>query len=124
MARIAVLERLSEAKSPLSHADLAELLVPIGLDRATVYRNLVDLAEANLVRRAELGDHVWRFELIQAGDAHSTEAHPHFICIDCGQVTCLSGTAFSISPPPGSQGSVIHDLTEVLLKGHCGQCVT
>src|SRR5215831_18148858 len=62
-ARIAVLRRLRSAKSPLSHSELAEELTPLGLDKATVFRNLTDLTDAGLVVRTELGDHVWRFAL-------------------------------------------------------------
>ena len=121
-ARLAVLQQLRAAKTPLSHAELAKELVPTGLDRATVYRNLMDLAEIGLVARAELGDHVWRYEVRREGHDHSAE-HPHFVCIDCGAVTCLTDVHVDISPAPGSKKSTISSLTEVLLKGHCGKCV-
>jgi Fur family ferric uptake transcriptional regulator len=121
-ARLAVLRQLREAIVPLSHADLATELVPTGLDRATVYRNLMDLAEAGLVARAELGDHVWRYELRRHPGEHDVE-HPHFVCVDCGKVTCLTDVKFELSPEPGSKKSSIGSLTEVLLKGHCGKCV-
>ncbi|MEX0714592.1 MAG: transcriptional repressor [Pirellulales bacterium] len=121
-ARIAVLEKLEQAKTPLSHAELADVLVPQGFDRATVYRNLIDLTEAGLVARSELGDHVWRFESRRKGHAHISE-HPHFVCVDCGEVSCLSDVSVDISPTPGTSTSVIGELTEVLLKGRCGRCV-
>jgi Fur family ferric uptake transcriptional regulator len=57
-ARMAVMRWLQDAKSPATHAEIAEDLVPLGFDKATVYRNLTDLAEAGLVTRSELGDHV------------------------------------------------------------------
>jgi len=121
-ARLAVLEQLRRARTPVSHAELAKDLVPTGLDRATVYRNLMDLAESGLVARAELGDHVWRYEIKREGHDHNAE-HPHFVCIDCGEVTCLTDVDVAISPAPGSKKSTIAGLTEVLLKGHCGKCV-
>jgi Fur family ferric uptake transcriptional regulator len=121
-ARLAVLKQLRKTLVPLSHADLAKELVPEGLDRATVYRNLMDLAEAGLVARAELGDHVWRYELRRKGHEHDIE-HPHFVCVDCGQVTCLTDVKLEITPTPGTKKSSIGQLTEVLLKGHCGKCV-
>lgn len=120
-ARVAVLQRLEAATTPLSHAELAEELVPMGFDRATVYRNLVDLAEAGLVSRAELGDHVWRYELRRETHEHDTE-HPHFVCIGCGEVTCLLDVSVAITPSPGSKQSQIGVLTEVLLKGRCTRC--
>jgi Fur family transcriptional regulator, ferric uptake regulator len=122
LARVAVLEQLDAAAGPLSHAELADVLVPQGFDRATVYRNLIDLTEAELVSRAELGDHLWRFETRRAGGEHSAQ-HPHFVCVDCGEVSCLADINVDISPSPGSKRSVIGELTEVLLKGRCGRCV-
>ena len=85
------------------------------------YRNLMDLAEAGIVSRAELGDHVWRYEVRREGHEHSAE-HPHFVCVDCGEVTCLTETSVDITPTPGTKKSSIGSLTEVLLKGHCGKC--
>ena len=62
-ARISVLQKLRASNSPLTHAEIAETLVPVGFDKATVFRNLTDLTDAGLVSRTELGDHVWRFEV-------------------------------------------------------------
>ena len=120
-ARIAVMQRLEAATNPLTHAEIAHELVPLGFDKATVYRNLIDLTEAHLVSRTELGDHVWRFELRRSNSHHDAE-HPHFLCVDCGEVTCLADVQVDITPSPGSQTSSIGELTEVLLKGHCGRC--
>src|SRR6478736_4082746 len=87
-ARLAVMHWLQKAKSPATHAEIAASLVPLGFDKATVLRNLTDLVEAGLVSRKELGDHVWRFEV--RDESHPTDCtHPHFICVDCGSVTCL-----------------------------------
>src|SRR6185295_17957420 len=61
-ARVEVLRLVEASSTPLSHAELVEMLAPQGLDRVTIYRNLNDLAGAGLVRKADLGDHVWRFE--------------------------------------------------------------
>ena len=119
---MAVLQRLDHAKAPLSHAELADALAPLRMDRATVYRNLIDLTEKGLVTRSELGDHVWRFEARREGKSHVTD-HPHFVCLACGEVSCLDEVHVDISPSPGSKRSVIGELTEVLLKGRCERCV-
>ncbi|MCL6502172.1 MAG: transcriptional repressor [Pirellulales bacterium] len=121
-SRVAVLQRLEAAGRPVTHAELAEELGRQGFDRATVYRNLADLTEAGLVTRSELGDHVWRFEARREGLPHTLD-HPHFVCLDCGSVACLSDVQIQIQPAPGSKRSVIGQLTEVLLKGRCGRCV-
>lgn len=118
--RIAVLDRLRRADAPLSHAEIAEDLLPLGFDRATIYRNLVDLAEAGLVTRVEVGDHVWRYEVRAA--ASQDGEHPHFVCNDCGTVSCLPRVSVDIRPAPGSRRSVVAEVSEVVLKGRCDSC--
>lgn len=122
--RVAVLGWLRRARAPLSHGEIAEALAPQGFDRATIYRNLVDLTDAGLLRRIDVGDHVWRFEREgDGGAAKSAKAsHPHFVCVDCGALSCLPEVSVAISPKPGSQRSKIGDVSQVLLQGHCGQC--
>jgi Fur family ferric uptake transcriptional regulator len=117
--RLAVLQVLEGAKSPLSHADVADALDDETLDRATVYRNLMALTEAGIVRRTDLGDHVWRFELVRAVTAHET-AHPHFVCTDCGTVSCMPGVTVRIDG--GGAASVARRGFEVQLRGVCGDC--
>lgn len=117
--RIAVLQRLEAAAGPLSHGEIAKKLAPSGYDRATVYRNLIDLVEAGLVTRTDLGDHVWRFELLR-GKPHG--AHPHFLCTDCGDVSCLPGNAVKIVPARGVPRAVGKHDFEVQVKGRCDSC--
>ena len=119
-ARLWVMEQLIQATSPVTHADVAETLSPKGFDRATIYRNLVELTDAGLVSRIELGDHVWRFELKRLGGGNGE--HPHFVCIDCGEVSCLPRVSVNIKPSPGTKSSSINKVTEVLLMGRCGNC--
>ena len=118
-ARIAVLQHLQAAPSPLTHAEIADQLVPQGYDKATVYRNLIDLTEAGIVSRSELGDHVWRFEVRGEGEGHDGE-HPHFVCVACGSVTCLGDV--KITPTKKKEWAGIADISEVLLKGRCTNC--
>ncbi len=117
-ARISVLNALKRSAKPQTHAELSDLLVPLGFDKATVFRNLTDLAEAELVLRTELGDHVWRFEL--RDPSHDRSSHPHFVCVDCGSVSCIEDMAL---PSPSIRRSLnIARISEVLVKGHCGTC--
>ena len=109
-----------EATSPVTHAEVAETLASKGFDRATIYRNLVELTEAGLLSRIEVGDHVWRFEL--KGTGKQKREHPHFVCITCGEVSCLPSVSVNITPSPGTKRSSIGKVTEVLLKGRCGNC--
>lgn len=117
-ARISVINALKRSAKPQTHAELSELLVPLGFDKATVFRNLTDLAEAELVVRTELGDHVWRFEL--ADPSHDRSSHPHFVCIDCGTVSCIEDMALPSATVRRSHN--IARISEVLVKGHCSSC--
>jgi Fur family ferric uptake transcriptional regulator len=119
-SRVAVLQLLADAKKPLSHGDVSDALVPAGYDKSTLYRCLVELADAGLLSRLDAGDHAWRFEL-RSGDAHSKGDHPHFMCLDCGTVTCLPDVEVHIAPGKAAKAAV-GDVTEIFLKGHCRQC--
>ena len=117
-ARLTVLQALMGSERPQSHSDLMESLEPQGWDRATIHRNLNDLSEAGLLRRFDLGDHVWRYEFRPDGEE---EQHPHFVCKECGDVRCLEGVEVRLSPrvdKPAPYGLV----TEIQIKGICEDC--
>lgn len=120
--RVAVLGWLSQSTTPVSHSEIFVALAHEGFDRATLYRNLIDLAEAGIVRRTDLGDHVWRYELRASEDGHVVE-HPHFVCTDCGEVACLPGVAVKIVTT-GSETprSVRTRKVAVQLSGRCNGC--
>lgn len=91
--RVAVLQVLELADRPLSHAEIVARLAPQlpGADeplwdRATVYRNLVALAGVGLVRITSHAGGIGRYELARQRGEHT---HPHFVCDDCGIVSCL-----------------------------------
>ena len=118
-ARIAVIQKLMVFSYPACHTELAEMLVPMGFDKSTVYRSLNDLAESGLLHRSEFGDHVWRFEFLDPKISNQ-EIHPHFFCISCGSVTCLDGA--NIQYIHLLNNSEIKDITEIVIKGHCNNC--
>ena len=118
-ARMATLKLLNDSPSPLTHADVASELEDLGIDKATVFRNLNDLVGVGLLRRTELGDHVWRFEAIKEQD-HSGSAHPHFVCVDCGNVSCIDEVKLTASSVRLSKR--FGEVTEILLRGHCNDC--
>jgi Fur family ferric uptake transcriptional regulator len=119
--RVAVLACLEHAAWPMSHAEICEALQDEGFDRATLYRNLVDLAEAKLLTRSDLGDHVWRFELRREGGGHETR-HPHFTCTDCGEVACLPDVQVRIEAGAGTPKSLGESSVQVQLRGRCDDC--
>lgn len=119
--RVSVLRRLVLAKRPMSHAELVEELYDEGFDRATLYRNLVDLADAGIVTRTDLGDHVWRFELRREADGEDG-LHPHFTCTDCGNVECLPDVSVEITSPGEARRALRDRGLQVQLKGRCDAC--
>lgn len=115
--RMVILRELAKLRIPTSHPELTERLAGVGLDRATIYRNLLSLTEAGLLVKTQLGDNVWRFEL---PNMKSTEhgTHPHFVCNDCGDVVCLPESAVAL------RGEAIRNqVAEVQLRGRCVACV-
>ncbi|MBX3232587.1 MAG: transcriptional repressor [Labilithrix sp.] len=121
VSRIAVLEHFYEHGGRKSHADIFEALDDRGFDRASIYRILMDLADAKILSRTDLGDHIWRFELLRDGASEHAEQHPHFVCVDCGQVSCLPDVTVKLSgrrPPK----SVAAKKVSIQLKGICDDC--
>lgn len=118
--RIATFCVLAKSHMPLTHAEVADALRESGFDKATIFRNLTDMAAAKLLRRSELGDHLWRFEPIHESD-QERHAHPHFVCVDCGTVSCAE--EIELSPKSKSASLALGEVTEILLRGHCNNCV-
>lgn len=118
-ARVATLRLLREAAAPMTHADVASQLGDSGVDKATAFRNLNDMADAGLLRRAELGDHLYRFEEIRVGEKDH-DPHPHFLCTSCGTVTCLDKVRLTANSQRASEE--VGEVTEILLRGQCNKC--
>jgi len=120
-ARALVLSCLMDSGRPLTHAEVCEQLHDHGYDRATLYRNLVDLTERGLVNRTDLGDHLWRFELAGA-DGHDSTAHPHFVCQECGDISCLPDDAIAVKVRRGVPRSLGQKNVEIQIRGVCNDC--
>lgn len=119
--RLAVLAELRISKAPLSHKQLCARLDGTYWDQTTIFRALNSLVEADLIRRVDFGDRIWRFELISQAD--SARGHLHFFCNSCGEITCLHGrdlatAAQALELPSQAFGEV----KEILIRGRCGNC--
>ncbi|MEN1678402.1 MAG: transcriptional repressor [Planctomycetota bacterium] len=121
-ARVAVIRVLSQAGTPVSHGEVVETLEETGFDQSTLFRCLNELADASLVARLDLGDQVRRFELAGT-DSGGAPEHAHFMCIDCGKLTCLEGFSFKLTPDRGPRRKALGEITEVLLRGRCETCL-
>jgi len=119
--RVAVVQYLAGVAMPHSHAEVADELVPAGFDKTTIYRSLVELSEAGIAARLDLGDHVWRFELLSEGHKQHVE-HPHFVCNTCGKVECLPDLNIEYSLSESAVKDSFGEVQEVLLKGLCATC--
>jgi Fur family transcriptional regulator, ferric uptake regulator len=118
-SRIAVLELLRSEGAPMSHGDAADRLAAQPWDRATIYRNLTDLAGAGLARRTDVGDHVWRFEAVT--NDHDS-AHPHFVCTECGTVECMPEIELAVRRAKAPR-AVRNRQVEVHVRGLCDACI-
>lgn len=118
-ARVSVLQQLTAAQQPVSHADMVDALGAFGFDQSTLFRVLTELSEAGLVNRLDLGDQIRRFELRGAPGAPEFD-HAHFLCTECGKIQCLEGYRFRLTPP--RSGKLPGEITEVLFKGRCAKC--
>jgi len=123
-ARVAVIDVLRRAKTPLTHAEVASSLDRRGWDRATIFRNLVALVDAGFVTRVDLGDHVWRFGVTKVeqvgGEIHE---HPHFLCSECGTVSCMPQARIELPRGAKVPKSVRAHSVEIQVRGVCDDCV-
>ena len=120
--RLAVLATLRDKRSPMSHDE-----VMVGLnskngrfDRASVWRVLTDLSGVGIVRRMDLGDRVWRYELHDGCHAVADE-HPHFLCESCNEVTCLP--PLELRSVDGTLPQKLQEATfRIRISGTCAKC--
>lgn len=84
--RRALVETLAAAEHPLTTGDI--LGADATLAMSSVYRNLVVLEQAGVVRRVVTSDEFARYEL----DEDLTEHHHHLICLSCGRVQDFTPT--------------------------------
>ncbi|MCA9186124.1 MAG: transcriptional repressor [Pirellulaceae bacterium] len=120
-ARVAVLKLLGSMGIPMSHAEVVEALTEFGFDQSTLFRCLNEIADAGLVSRLDLGDQTRRFELRKMGEKVEF-THPHFMCVDCGELTCMEDFSVQISPSRGPRRDKLGTITEIMIRGHCGNC--
>ena len=120
-SRMAVLVALHEEKGPMTHEQLMETLPTGAYDKATIWRILSDLADEGVLRRMDLGDRVWRYELLDACRSVADD-HAHFLCESCGTVSCLPPLEIRAQQgklPTVLQGAAIR----VKVTGTCADCL-
>jgi Fur family transcriptional regulator, ferric uptake regulator len=106
------------AKAALSHAEVIDALGANARDRATTHRVLVQLTSVQLLRRIDIGDHVWRF--VAANEEKPDEPRADFVCDTCGTLEHLDEAKLSVSgrvPRAISDGAI-----EIRIYGRCDRC--
>ncbi|MCK6544974.1 transcriptional repressor [Myxococcota bacterium] len=120
-SRVAVLGVLRQQKRPMSHGEVADALSDEPWDKATIYRNLIDLCEAGLLHQAVLGGRVQRFETTD--DAHAAAEHAHFVCVECGTISCVEGVTLKVEPSAKKLPDAVKSAkVELHLRGICDAC--
>jgi Fur family transcriptional regulator, ferric uptake regulator len=112
-----VLSALLSAGGSLSHKELAALLPE--LDRVSIYRNLKHLKEAKLVHGVLGVDGVLRYIVNPDRAEGCPGGHAHFLCVDCGRMTCLLDQAMPRIKAP--RGSLVRG-KQLLAYGLCPSC--
>ncbi len=77
--RVALLDALGRARTPLGTSELAEAVAHTRMDTVTLYRALEALVAAGLVRQVDLRHGHTDYELVRE-DGH----HHHLVCTNCG----------------------------------------
>ena len=118
VTRIAVLQHLWLEDRPVSHSDLVQILEQVG-DQATIYRTLVSFVDKGIARVASNVTGIVRYEIIEEGEEAHT-IHPHFVCQDCGVVTCLPTSTVITTIDPLWKERLQHSKLQFL--GTCAEC--
>ena len=123
--RIAVLRELCDADTPLSHTEVLARLGEVEWDPATIYRNLIKLTEAGLTQVVSRAEGMARYALVTDHGDHDHDhdhEHPHFVCDDCGKVSCLPvAVTAAVEADDRWAASVRH--ATVQLRGACPDCI-
>lgn len=80
--RLAILDILTHAQSPLTAEEAAKKLKKIDFDRATLFRSLKTFAEAGLINAIDLGEGYLRYEM----NCELHHHHHHIICTSCKEI--------------------------------------
>lgn len=114
--RLQVLGELERHRASMSHAEITDRLR--GVDRATIYRNLMALVDVGVLVRVQLPDRVWRYRLPELDRVGDHGGHPHFICMDCGEMRCLQPADVTVRRP-----ALGGEVSEIQLRGRCADCL-
>ncbi|MEA3289284.1 MAG: transcriptional repressor [Campylobacterota bacterium] len=102
-ARVALLEILKKADSPLCYDDIKS---DISMDKATFYRNITKFEQQEILNSFESNDKKRYFEL-------KLTPHAHFVCIKCNSVECIDNLNIKLDG---------YEVQNVIINGICKKC--
>ena len=110
----------NQSKSPISILELIDKFDGT-MDKSTVYRILERLEDSNILHSFIGNDGLKRYAKFKDEESSSNEEgmHPHFVCNDCGNSSCLP---IKITIP--SVQDYIIESAEHLLTGRCKNCIS
>ncbi|MDO5115454.1 MAG: Fur family transcriptional regulator [Synergistaceae bacterium] len=115
-----ILELLFAQGSPLSHGEILSR-IDEHLDRVTLYRTLETLKKAGIVHQVQGIDGVWRFCAHDEDSSGCPGDHPHFLCLDCGRMFCITDQRMPrVTVPEGIEV----EGKQFVVYGRCAECAT
>ena len=123
-ARLAVLSVMSQAERPLSHTEVVQRIDVQHGHQATVFRTLVSLTETGLTQVASRAGGIDRYELKTSEESSlHRHIHPHFVCDECGVVSCLPEALVSINTESNwAKWRPLIETAEFQFVGQCLDC--
>ena len=120
-ARRALIALLAEQRCALSAIEIGAALelADRAVSRASVYRILEELEQAELVARIEVGHGVVRYEPVRHGRGH----HHHMVCDSCGRLYPFVDEGLERELRRVSEDVALRVAEhEVILHGACERC--
>jgi len=116
--RRVILELLFKRGVPLSHSEILSM-IDDHLDRVTLYRTLDTLKKSGIVHQVQGVDGVWRFCAHEQDAEGCPGDHPHFLCLSCGRMSCLTGQKMPrVDVPEGMEV----EGKQFVVYGRCPEC--
>ena len=118
-ARIAVLKYLLSEAVPLSAGQVTAASRLRSFDRVTIYRTLSTLKGGGLLHAVQGVDGTCYYSAHAPESSGCPGNHPHFFCLRCERMYCLSGQSLPRVRVPGDayvQGK------QLVVYGTCGEC--
>ena len=89
--RVAILQHLASSQTPISHSDLIDAQKGATWNASTTFRTLRTLTQEKLAAVVSRADGIDRYAFVGTGKRN--HEHAHFVCDNCGEVSCLPDSA-------------------------------